>query len=76
METMDEAHGEKEAYDMLHPKYKKHLIQEYKCVLYLTDILKNRPTHQVITYAINDLDEYVYDDIVNQVVKDKNDFCR
>ena len=71
---MDEGHAEKEAYDMLRLKYKKNLIKDYNFFLYLTDILKNSPTHQAITDAINehDLDEYVYDDIVDQVIKDNS----
>ena len=31
METMDEAHAKKKAYDMLHLKYKKNVIKDYKC---------------------------------------------
>ena len=38
----------------------------------MTDILNNSPTHQAITDAINELDEYVYDDIVDQVIKDNS----
>ena len=74
MATMDEAHAEKEAYDMLRLKYKKNIIKDYKFFLYLTDILKNSPTHQAITDDINehDLDEYVYDDVVDKVIKDNS----
>ena len=49
LETMAEAHAEKEAYNMLRTKYKTNLIKEYKFFLYLTDLLKNSPTHQATT---------------------------
>ena len=73
LETMAEAHAEKEAYNMLRTKYKTNLIKEYKFFLYLTDLLKNSPTHQAITDAINEYDQDAYDykDIVDQGIKDK-----
>ena len=40
--------------------------------MYLTDLLKNSPTHQAITDAINEYDQdaYDYNDIVDQEIKD------
>ena len=73
LETMGEAHADKEMHNMLRTKYKKNLIKQYKCFLYLTDLLKNSPTHQTIIDTINeyDQDDYDYNDIVDQAIKDK-----